>query len=262
MRTMDNHKATIINQLLKKWPHGTVALQSWLSEHKVSKDLASHYVSAQWLERIGKSAFIIAGDNVDWMGGLYAIQQHAGLQIHIGARTALEMQGHAHFLPMQGSRVVWLFKPASEVRNLPQWLTEHFCSQVKITFRKRKLFTDNELGLTKKKFATYSITISSRERAMMEYLDLVPNLESYSQAIYLMEGLNTLRPQVVQALLESCHSIKVKRLFMFLAEQENHPWLTRLNLSNVNFGKGKRVIGPGGKFNAKYNLVVPIIDEG
>ena len=261
MRSMTKRKVSIINQLLKKWPRGTVALQPWLTEHKVSKDLAAHYVTTKWLERIGKSAFIISGDKVDWTGGLYAIQQYACLQVHVGGRTALEMQGHAHFIPMQGRRVVWLFKPATEVRNLPQWLYDYFAWQVKISFRKRKLFTDNELGLTEKKFTTYSIKISSRERAMMEYLDLVPDIESYSQAIYLMEGLKTLRPDLITVLLKNCNSIKVKRLFMYLAEEENHPWLTRLDLSKVDFGKGKRVIGKGGKYNAKYNLLVPVMSE-
>lgn len=261
MRSMTGHKSTIINQLLKEWPRGTVALQPWLSKHKVSKHLADYYVATHWLERIGKSAFVISGDKVDWTGGLYALQQQVGLQVHVAARTALEMQGHAHFIPFQGSRVVWLFKPPAETRTLPQWLFDFFASQVKIEFRKRKLFVNNDFGFMQKKFATYSITIASRERAMMEYLDLVPNLESYSQAIYLMEGLKTLRPEVVQKLLENCNSIKVKRLFMYLAEEENHPWLTRLNLSKVDFGKGKRVIGEGGKFNAKYNLLVPVINE-
>ncbi|MCK4870411.1 MAG: type IV toxin-antitoxin system AbiEi family antitoxin [Gammaproteobacteria bacterium] len=258
---MTDHKITVMNQLFKEWPRGTVALQSWLSTHGVSQSLATKYVMAHWLERIGKSAFIISGDEVDWTGGLYAIQQHAGLQVHVGAKTALEMQGHAHFIPMQGARVVWLFKPSAEVRNLPQWLYDNFASQVKIAFRKRKLFTDNNLGLTEKKFATYSIKISSRERAMMEYLDLAPDLEGYSQAIYLMEGLKTLRPDLVTVLLENCNSIKVKRLFMYLAEEENHPWLTRVDLSKADFGKGKRVIGKGGKYNAKYNLLVPIVSE-
>jgi hypothetical protein len=40
-----------------------------------------------------------------------------------------------------------------------------------------------------------------------------------------MEGLNTLRPDLVQELLEKCSSVKVKRLFMHLAEQFQHPWL-------------------------------------
>ena len=47
------------------------------------------------------------------------------------------------------------------------------------------------------------------------------------------------------SLLESCSSVKIKRLFMHAAEQLNHPWLSRLDLSNVDFGSGKRTIHAG-----------------
>ena len=60
-----------------------------------------------------------------------------------------------------------------------------------------------------------------------------------------MEGLKTLRPDLVTVLLANCNSIKVKHLFMYLAEEENHLWLPRVDLSEVDFGKGKRVIGEG-----------------
>lgn len=40
----------------------------------------------------------------------------------------------------------------------------------------------------------------------------------------LMEGLNNLRPNQVQDLLEKCESVKVKRLFLYLAEKAGHEW--------------------------------------
>jgi len=50
----------------------------------------------------------------------------------------------------------------------------------------------------------------------MEVLYAVPQVDSYEEARLLMEGLITLRPRVVQSLLEKCASVKVKRLFMLL----------------------------------------------
>jgi hypothetical protein len=80
-----------------------------------------------------------------------------------------------------------------------------------------------------------------------------------------MESLTTLRPGLVQSLLEQCRSVKVKRLFMFLAEHHNHAWVERLDLSKVDFGKGKRMIVKGGRFDAKYRITVPernwVLDE-
>jgi len=44
---------------------------------------------------------------------------------------------------------------------------------------------------------------------------------------------------------------------MLLAESCDHAWLEQLDLSQVNFGKGKRMIGEGGHFNSKYQISVP-----
>jgi len=115
-------------------------------------------------------------------------------------------------------------------------------------------------GLTGKAMGGWSVRLSAPERAMMELLYLVPGRESFSEASLLMEGLTTLRPQLVQSLLEQCRSVKVKRLFMFLAERHNHPWMKRLDLSKVDFGRGKRMIVKGGCFDAKYRITVPASD--
>ncbi|CCO22703.1 type IV toxin-antitoxin system AbiEi family antitoxin domain-containing protein [Maridesulfovibrio hydrothermalis] len=44
-----------------------------------------------------------------------------------------------------------------------------------------------------------------------------------------MQGLGTLRPALMQALLEQCNSIKVKRLSLFLAKEASHRWFTHLS---------------------------------
>ncbi len=103
----------------------------------------------------------------------------------------------------------------------------------------------------------YVVRLSTPERAIMEVLYGVPKEESYEEAKLLMEGLTTLRPRLVQMLLESCVSIKVKRLFMVLAESCGHTWVKKLDLSKVDFGKGKRMLVRGGRFDSKYNITVP-----
>jgi Transcriptional regulator, AbiEi antitoxin, Type IV TA system len=92
---------------------------------------------------------------------------------------------------------------------------------------------------------------------MLEVLYEVPRRELYEEATLLMEGLTTLRPRLVQTLLEHCTSVKVKRLFMVLAERCNHAWVNKLDLSHVEFGKGKRMLLKGGRFDSKYRITVP-----
>jgi hypothetical protein len=51
-------------------------------------------------------------------------------------------------------------------------------------------------------------------------------------------------------LLEACRSVKVKRLFLYMAENQGLPWLAKLDLSKVHLGAGKRMIVLRGRYDA------------
>jgi hypothetical protein len=250
---------TKINSLLQAWPVGTVAVQEWLSSRGISTQLTMWYLSANWVESIGKGAYIRAGDKVDWEGGLFCLQEFLKRKVHIGAKSALELLGQAHFIRMGTGGNLLVFGEPKE--RLPGWFKKNTHWSMQIKYFTTNLFGTSSLGLTKKKVANVDIIISAPERAMFETLYLVPSDQSIDEAYLLMQGLLTLRPDIVQQLLESCNSIKVKRLFMHLAEVLNHPWLKHINLEKVNFGKGKRVIVGGGIYNPKYQLSLPRIKE-
>lgn len=74
-----------------------------------------------------------------------------------------------------------------------------------------------------------------------------------------MQGLVNVRPARVMSLLMACASVKVKRLFLALAERHQHQWLAHLDLSKVDLGKGKgkRMLLPGGKQHPKYLITLP-----
>jgi len=108
-----------------------------------------------------------------------------------------------------------------------------------------------------KPIGEYSIRLSSPERAALEMAELVPREQSFEGAQLLMEGLTALRPDLVQKLLQSCKSVKAKRLFLYLAEKCGHAWLNKLDLSKVRLGSGKRLIVSGGRYNPKYRITVP-----
>ena len=42
-----------------------------------------------------------------------------------------------------------------------------------------------------------------------------------------------------------------------MAEKHWHPWVEQLDVSHIDFGKGKRRIIPGGELNSKYEITVP-----
>ena len=254
MNGQNGHK---LNYLLKTWPKGTVAVSSWLKSHGVYRQLSEVYEKSSWIEPIGHGAFKHSEDNVDWPGGVYALQEQLELNVHVGGRSAMELQGHMHFVPLGEKYPVFLF---GLKRFLPVWFREHQWKQ-QVNYVYTNAFPYKEkIGLTKKDMGAFSITLSSSELSIMEVLYLVDKNETYEHASLLMEGLKTLRPTVVQELLEKTSSIKVKRLFMHFAEKYNHSWVKHIKVSKVNFGKGKRVIGKGGNFDSKYNISVPKIN--
>ena len=91
----------------------------------------------------------------------------------------------------------------------------------------------------------------------MECLYLVPNDQEFIECYELMESMNNVHPQKVQALLDHCQSIKVRRLFLYLAEKAEHEWFYHLDFPRVDLGSGKRQIVAGGVLDEKYKITVP-----
>ncbi len=73
----------------------------------------------------------------------------------------------------------------------------------------------------------------------------------------IMEVMVNVSPRRMQLLLETCKSIKVKRLFFFFAERHQHRWLTHINHEKIDLGKGRRMLVKDGKLNAKFQITVP-----
>jgi hypothetical protein len=140
---------------------------------------------------------------------------------------------------------------------LPYWLRQQ--TEVwQLQYFTTNLFAQAPLlGLTEQRLGNLAINISTPERASLEMLYLVPHTQSVEEAWLLMEGLVTLRPRLVQSLLAACNSIKVRRLFLYLAEQHQHPWFERLDLSAIDLGVGNRSIVSGGRLDPKYQITVP-----
>ena len=253
---MDRQNGSIINNLLRSWPKNTVAVSTWLDEQGVYRQLAGTYVKSGWIERLGQGAFKRVGENVDWSGGLYTLQTQLNMSVHPAGITALQLQGNAHYLParLKQSKIV-LFGSKNE--KLPKWF-KGYTWDVAVRYVMTGLFGRyTGLGLTTYNSGNYEIKISSSERAAIELCYDVPIRESFDELDQIMSGLTTLRPRIVQELLEKCGSVKTKRLFMYLAEKHNHAWVKKLNLEKVNFGTGKRSLCNNGHYNSKYKIVVP-----
>ena len=101
------------------------------------------------------------------------------------------------------------------------------------------------------------LKLSSPERAILECLYLTPTRFDMVECYQLLEGLANLRPKVMQELLEKCNSIKVKRLFLFMASKLNHQWLPFIDQDKIDLGTGDRILVNEGVYISKYKISVP-----
>ena len=186
-------------------------------------------------------------------GALQAIQIQLKLPIHAGGETALRWHGYGHTAPMSSVPPAYLFGPQG--MKLPSWFLKYDWEN-KIQYQTTDFLPyKKEFGFTQDRQT--DITLSSPERAIFETLLLMPQHITFEGAAHFMESLSTLRPDLITTLLRACRSVKVKRCFLYLADQINHAWFQRLDLSKVDLGKGKRVVISGGTFDRKYQITVP-----
>ena len=103
----------------------------------------------------------------------------------------------------------------------------------------------------------WPIRASSAERAILEALDELPNHASFDSLGKIFEGLTTLRPKRLMALLALSRSVKVRRLFFVFADRYRHSWRKYLDASRIDFGSGPRALVEGGRLHRTYRIYVP-----
>ena len=249
---MTTKDGTKINKLLRSTPSGVALLSSWLTSQGYSLDLQRHYKKSGWFESMGTGALKRREDRVDYLGGLYALQKQLGLSVHVAGRTALSLLGRAHYLDLGVGRAVLIGAPKE---TLPLWF-EKKDWETEISYHSTS-FRPADTGLTDFPHKDFSVKVSGPARAIMECLYLAPKHQEFFECYELMEGMNDLRSESVQDLLENCSSVKVKRLFLYLAEKLDHPWTEFVDLSNVDLGSGTRSLVKNGTYIGKYRIIVP-----
>lgn len=245
---------TNLNQILQKIPHGTVVTSSWLEAQGISRSLRNAYKKNGWLKSIGNGAYSKLNDKVEMNGAIYALQEQLGLSFHIGGISALSLQGINHNIAF--NRKIFIYGYRGE--KLPSWFNNSYKNDIDVI---KTEFLPKELGLVDFDNKDFSIKISSQERAILEMLYLAPDKNSIKEIYQLMEAMSVLKPKLLQELLENCSSIKVKRVFLYLADKLNYPWFKKLDITKIDLGSGKRTIEKVGKLDKKYNIVIGNIEE-
>jgi hypothetical protein len=252
IETNSLEKEQKINRLLNSQPSGAVYLSSWLTENGFSTQLLNRYKKSNWLYSIGTGAWMRVGEKPTYEGALYALQQQSKSSVHLGGKTALSLLGKAHYLELSAQQIV-LFGGSKE--KLPAWFSKYHWG-IEVNYFSSS-FLPPKAGLQTLEQSTFSLQISNPIRALLECLYLVPKKQEIVECYEIMEGLNNLRPKQVQELLEQCTSIKVKRLFLYMADKAKHDWFNYINMENIDTGKGKRSLVKDGVYIPKYGITIP-----
>lgn len=242
-----------LQYLLQSWPTGTVTTTKWLSYLGISRQLTNAYKTRNWIKLLENGAYIKPQDKIDWFGGLYALQFQLNLDIHVGGKTALEIQGIAHNIPVGHQTIDLLMAPKTKI---PRWFSRH-------PWQERIRITENNalpkrLELQETSVGNFNIKVSSRERAALELLCLTPRFYNFEETRILMESLGTLRASILTKLLSVCTSEKARRLLLYFGEEQKHAWRSKLDERKFKVGSSLlKIASKNGKYNAKYNLILP-----
>lgn len=226
-----------------------------LERHGVSRMLAHKYIDSGWLEPVVRGLYrrpVARPNRADWQGVVRSLQHVMDYSSVVGGRTALQLQGFAHDLPMRSQQNVHLYGDAH-----PSWLKrldagDHY------RLHSTKLFdpSANE-ETTDVDSPVGTLRCSTPERAILELLDELPRHERVHIVDTAFEGLTSARPRRLEKLLASCTSIKVKRLFFVFADKHAHAWRRHLSPERFDLGSGPRALFENGKFHPRYTISVP-----
>lgn len=276
---MTMQKRDKLKSLEETVPEGLIVSAGWLTDHGYSSSLRSQYLKAGWLDQPTRGIYRRPRGDLRWEHVVISLQTLLEFPVVVGGRTALEIQGFAHFLS-QEQREIHLYGKTP----LPGWMNKLPLKQRFIFHNSERLFRNDPItrGLTSlnwnaKRDETTSndpihghtfdrlewgqwdwpLTVSTPERALFELLDELPKNESFHLVDKLVEGLASLSPRRIQKLLADCRSIKVKRLFFFFADRHQPAWLKRIDRESVDLGTGDRMLVRGGRLDPVYRITVP-----
>lgn len=240
-----NFIKTLINT-----PNGVVLTSTWLKRQGFSKDLLKVYRKNGSIFSIARGAFLKVNDVPTIEGAIYALQRD-GYDLHVGGRSALSRY-HNIWQYLRKYKTVELY-PTTK-KTLPQWFKSVFHNDYEF-LNAHFLLTDD--GIEKQSTGYgFDIDVSCQERAFLELLYGCPERTSVQEAYELLELMPSMRPKLLQKLLENCSSIKVKRLFLYLVSVLKPDWADRIDVSQINLGTSVYKIEADGQYNKKFQIII------
>lgn len=224
----------------------------WLLKEGYSSQLLKKYRDSGWLKPLGKGVMYPSNIVPTAYGALSSYNEQLSKTFRVAAHSALELAGFNHYVPI-GKPLLMVAYPKAQRK--PQWIESDIFD---MTFKlfSTEIFTSIETTMVRVD-NDISILASVPEQAFLECLSLATTQYSYMDLYYIMEQLTTLRPLVLQHLLEEIKSINVKRMFLYMAEKSGHAWYDDLDLSQITLGDSKIQMVKNGVYVSEYKITVP-----
>ncbi len=140
-----------LNQLHRLLPEGLVVDAAWLEARGYSSALRSRYVSHGWLEQVvrslyrrppGKLQAAREEEMLRWQHVVISLQTLMDRPLIVGGRTALELQGYAHYLSSAGPREIHLYADERP----PGWLSKLDLESRFIFHSAKRLFREEPIA--------------------------------------------------------------------------------------------------------------------
>jgi hypothetical protein len=208
----------MLRRVQTEMPRGAPVETAQLAALGVSPALAHHYLKSGWLTRLGRGVFRFPNDDLREADCLSFLAGHVE-GFHVGGKTALAWRGFGHNVPAR--EPLWLWGKRN-VR-LPDWFTERFPAR----YTTRTPFASGlpaGTGLEPLPERPNGVRVSVPERALLEMLSEVGIHQGVEEARNIMEGVRSLRPEVLSQLLQHCRRVKAARLCVQWAEELQLPW--------------------------------------
>jgi hypothetical protein len=235
-------------------PEGQLADRAWLRACGFDRPRVDYHLRSGKLEAVARGLYRRPGPPLKWEHVVFSLNE-MGYSVRVGGRSALEMQGLAHYLPAGSLLQVDLYGSA----RLPSWVVD-YPGPFSFRVHRRRLFVSlPEVGLHTKPFGAWDwpIPYSTPELALLELLADVKDAADFSVADKFFEAAVNLRPDLLQTLLMACSQVKAKRLFLWFSDRHGHAWRQGLEAMDIDLGGGKRMIVNGGAYDAVYQITVP-----
>lgn len=151
--------ATKIKQITEEVGLDGVLFGSWLAQQGLDRQQQSEHLQSGWLERIARGVYKIAESHPTLYSAVSCYNTQLGKQCIVGARSALDLRGFMHYVPM-GKAVAFLF--TDNAHKLPEWLLQYEWDMT-VQYQTTSFLGDDMLGVETQMVDGRSLLVSSPE---------------------------------------------------------------------------------------------------